>query len=134
MGYSAKEMQAWFSILILCGIVLGGMGSIRGVLVGTAILIALQEGLRDKVAGVPIPPEARFLVYGLLLIAFMRFRPRGFLPPMRRGRPLTEPEMATLRTQGDSLFTLGASETSTRRGALADAPDQDSATPGGPTS
>jgi branched-chain amino acid transport system permease protein len=67
--------------------------------VGTAILMSLGEVLRDFA-------EARFLVYGIVLIALMRFRPQGLLPPRRRGEPLTAEERAE-RFEGEcSLYSL----------------------------
>ncbi len=146
---SPKGLDIWQSILILSAVVLGGMGSIRGVLLGSAILFSLREVLREdlpvfgvilllaasiwsivgavlrvkKLAGkagiglivfgavqaaallifefnlgsaelaarwfgreawiadtMKVPPEAANLVFGLLLIFVMRFRPAGLLP------------------------------------------------------
>ncbi len=68
----------WESILILCLIVFGGMGSITGALVGALVLIPLTEILR-----IVLPPEfsnARYLVFGLLIVVMMRWRPAGLLP------------------------------------------------------
>jgi len=86
----------WESILILCLIVLGGMGSIAGVMLGAAILIPLTEVLRAGIgmlvewsghSGITwISPDvvnARYLVFGLLLVLMMRFRPDGLLPAIR---------------------------------------------------
>ena len=53
-------------------IVLGGMGSIPGTMLGAAILILLQETLRPF--GV-----LRYVIFGLILILMMRFRPSGLL-------------------------------------------------------
>ncbi len=86
---AAKGLDVWQSVLILCGVVLGGMGSIRGAAFGVGALMALGELLREDLGGVSVPPEARFLIYGLLLIVVMRFRPQGLLPPVRHGRPVT---------------------------------------------
>ena len=68
----------WESILILCLIVFGGMGSITGALVGALVLIPLTEILR-----IVLPPEfssARYLIFGLLIVVMMRWRPAGLLP------------------------------------------------------
>jgi branched-chain amino acid transport system permease protein len=105
---AVKALDVWQSILILCCIVLGGMGSIRGVAVGTVILMSLGELLREQVGGITIPPEARFLIYGVLLIAVMRFRPQGILPPVGRGRPLDEEEHAELAAGAAPLYALDA--------------------------
>ena len=71
----------WESILILCLIVFGGMGSISGALLGALILIPLTEILR-----IILPAEfisARYLLFGLLIVLMMRWRPAGLLPVER---------------------------------------------------
>jgi branched-chain amino acid transport system permease protein len=65
------------SINVLCLIVIGGMGSIPGVVLGALILMGLPELLREI-------QQFRLLVYGFLLIIMMRFRPEGFIPSTRR--------------------------------------------------
>jgi branched-chain amino acid transport system permease protein len=80
-----------FSILVsitaLAVVVLGGMGSIRGVIVGTMLLIGLP-GLLDEFE------EYRLLVYGAALITVMILRPQGLIPNVRRMRELHEEEVA----------------------------------------
>jgi branched-chain amino acid transport system permease protein len=61
------------SINVLSLIIVGGLGSIPGTVVGAAILVGLPELLREFA-------EFRFLMYGLLLIAMMLNRPEGFIP------------------------------------------------------
>ena len=71
----------WESILILCLIVLGGLGSILGTMLGAAVLIPLSEVLRAV-----LPQEffsGRYLIYGLILVLMMRWRPAGLLPFIR---------------------------------------------------
>jgi len=65
------------SINVLCLIVIGGMGSIPGVVLGSLILMGLPEVLREV-------QQYRLLAYGFLLIIMMRFRPMGFIPSARR--------------------------------------------------
>lgn len=75
---SPNMFRFWESILILCMIVLGGMGSIHGALVGAGFLVALSELLR-----VLLPPalvSGRYLLYGLILVIMMRYRPEGLFP------------------------------------------------------
>jgi len=67
------------SAIILCMVVLGGMGSIPGVVLGAIILAALPEKLRDF-------QDYRMLVFGLALVAMMVLRPQGLLPAVREGR------------------------------------------------
>ncbi len=67
------------SAIILCMVVLGGMGSIPGVVLGAIILAALPEKLRDF-------QDYRMLVFGLALVAMMVLRPQGLLPAVREVR------------------------------------------------
>jgi branched-chain amino acid transport system permease protein len=67
----------WESINILCVVVLGGMGSIVGVIVGAFILVLLPEYLRFL-------SEYRILVYGAVLVVMMVFRPGGIVETTRR--------------------------------------------------
>ena len=61
------------SINALSLIIVGGMGSIPGVLVGSFILVGMPELLREFA-------EYRLLMYGILLIIMMLVKPEGFLP------------------------------------------------------
>ncbi len=67
----------WESIIILCVVVLGGMGSILGVIVGAMILILLPEYLRAF-------SEYRMLIFGVILVMMMVFRPGGIISDIRR--------------------------------------------------
>ncbi|MCO5165897.1 MAG: hypothetical protein M9894_05960 [Planctomycetes bacterium] len=108
---TAKQFDIWMSILVVCCLVLGGMGSIRGAIAGAAMLMGLGELLRlasdeGAVGRLAIPPEARFLVYGLILVLLMRFRPQGLLPPREEGPPPSTEELAALRTAASPLYAL----------------------------
>ena len=59
-----------FSIEILVMVVLGGLGSITGAIVAAVILTLLNEKLRDV-------SQFRYLVYAIILISLMIFRPKG---------------------------------------------------------
>jgi len=67
----------WESIIILCIVVLGGMGSIIGVICGALILILLPEYLRAF-------SEYRLLIFGVVLVIMMVFRPGGIIPDIRK--------------------------------------------------
>jgi branched-chain amino acid transport system permease protein len=69
------------SINILCLIIVGGMGSIPGVIVGAFALVGLPELLREFA-------EYRLLVYGAALVAMMLLRPEGLWPDVKRRREL----------------------------------------------
>lgn len=65
------------SIFILSAIILGGTGNIRGSLVGVVFVLVLPELLRFLNIPDSIAPNARQMIYGLMLILLMRFRPQG---------------------------------------------------------
>lgn len=67
----------WESIIILCVVVLGGMGSVLGVIFGALALILLPEYLR-------VFSEYRLLVFGAILVVMMVFRPGGIVSQVRR--------------------------------------------------
>ena len=71
------------SITVLAIIILGGMGTIRGVIVGALILVGLPDALREF-------GEYRFLVYGAALVAMMILRPEGLFPSKTRRAELHE--------------------------------------------
>jgi len=70
---------------VLCLIIVGGMGSLPGVVVGALILVGLPELLREFA-------EFRLLMYGGLLIVMMLARPEGFWPSEIRKRELRTDE------------------------------------------
>ncbi|SEL55311.1 branched-chain amino acid ABC transporter permease [Nonomuraea pusilla] len=61
------------SALVLMAVVLGGMGSIPGVVVGAVVISLLPEFLRDLA-------DYRFFLFGVLLIVVMLVRPQGLWP------------------------------------------------------
>ncbi len=70
----------WESFFVLCMIVLGGLGNIWGVLLGAVVLVGLGEILRELLPALGLPENARFLIYGLIMVLMMRIRPAGLLP------------------------------------------------------
>jgi len=67
----------WESVNILCIVVLGGLGSIPGVILGALVLILLPEYFR-------VFSEYRMLIFGLALVIMMIFRPGGILQKVRK--------------------------------------------------
>ncbi|MDR2489128.1 MAG: branched-chain amino acid ABC transporter permease [Desulfovibrio sp.] len=65
------------SVIIFAIVILGGAGSITGVILGAFLLIGLQDVFRDF-------SSARMLIFGAAMIAMMVFRPQGLLPARRR--------------------------------------------------
>lgn len=80
MFLSPDMFKFWESFLVLCMVVLGGLGNIKGALVGAVILVCLGEVLREVLTSFGLPPETRFMAYGLIMVLIMRFKPAGFFP------------------------------------------------------
>ena len=91
---SPESFNLLESIMILCMIVLGGMGNLPGVILGAVLLTVLPEALRyigelERVLFgrvVVEPTDLRMLIFGLALVAMMILRPEGLLPSKRRAR------------------------------------------------
>lgn len=65
------------SILMLCMVLVGGVGNFRGPLVGALVLLLVPESLRflhmpDVIAG-----NVRLMIYGILIVVMMHVRPQG---------------------------------------------------------
>ncbi len=75
------SFQLIISINILALIIVGGMGSLPGVAVGSLVLIGLPEMLREF-------GEFRFLFYGLAIVAVMRVKPEGLWPSAAKRREI----------------------------------------------
>jgi branched-chain amino acid transport system permease protein len=73
------------SINVLVLIIIGGMGSLPGVVVGALILVGMPELLREFA-------EYRLLMYGALLVVMMLAKPEGFIPSAVRRRELSREE------------------------------------------
>jgi branched-chain amino acid transport system permease protein len=69
----AQSFGFLVSINVLALMIIGGMGSIPGVVVGALVLIGLPELLREFA-------DFRLLVYGAVLVVMMLFRPEGLAP------------------------------------------------------
>jgi branched-chain amino acid transport system permease protein len=72
------------SINILAMVILGGVGSLLGVIMGATIIVALPEIFREFAL-------YRLLVFGLMLMILMIFRPQGLLPVARQRAAKTTP-------------------------------------------
>jgi branched-chain amino acid transport system permease protein len=85
------NFNLFVSINVLCLIIIGGIGSIPGVIIGAAALIALPDFLRQF-------SDYRLLLYGLLLVVMMIARPEGFIPSRRRQLELHEEKLLSTHT------------------------------------
>lgn len=71
-----NSFTVWESVIILCVVVLGGMGSITGVIIGALIIILTPEYLRAF-------SEYRMLIFGAVMVVMMIFRPGGIIKKVR---------------------------------------------------
>ncbi|MDQ4088719.1 MAG: branched-chain amino acid ABC transporter permease, partial [Actinomycetota bacterium] len=102
---SPDNFPFFLSVLILSAVVLGGMGSIPGVILGAFMVGFIPEYLRDLTAGETLTrwlntltggdagtiTEYRVLLFGAALVVFMVFRPQGLLPSRQRAAELADP-------------------------------------------
>jgi len=72
------------SIFILSAIILGGLASNRGAVIGAIVLILLPEFLRFVGFPSDIAAQTRQAVYGLMLIVLMLYRPQGLMGEYKR--------------------------------------------------
>jgi branched-chain amino acid transport system permease protein len=100
------QFELLISILILAAVVLGGMGSAPGVIVGAFAIAFLPEYLRQAAAGRTLLrglnaltggnagdiTEYRLLLFGFVLVVMMIFRPQGLLPSRQRAAELLPEE------------------------------------------
>ena len=76
MIISPESFTFWESIVLFTIVILGGMGSIPGVIVGSAVMMVLPELLRDFM-------QYRMLFFGAAMVVMMVFRPQGLWPSKR---------------------------------------------------
>jgi len=75
---SPESFSFWESVVLFLIVILGGSGSIPGVIVGAGLVVGLPELFRRFAS-------ARMLVFGLMMMIMMIVRPQGLLP-LRRPR------------------------------------------------
>ena len=80
------------SILALCIVIVGGIGSMTGVIVGAIVMVGMNSillpliGLKLQQAGIGTtmsvylaPDNYKYMLFGLTLVLMMRFRPKGIV-------------------------------------------------------
>jgi branched-chain amino acid transport system permease protein len=76
-GFISPDSFTFYeSVLVLCMVVLGGLGNIAGAVTGAFLLIVVPEFLREFAL-------YRMLIFGAVMVAFMIFRPHGLLGSRR---------------------------------------------------
>jgi len=100
-GAFPSQFSFNISVFLLCMVILGGMGSIWGVVIAGAILSWLNvEGLanigtwlNDNIFPSSHQIEVakyQFGIYGVIIVLMMMFRPQGLIPEARRKREIEE--------------------------------------------
>jgi branched-chain amino acid transport system permease protein len=95
---NADQFQFSFSIFVLAMVILGGLGSIEGVVLGAIVLSFINNNLIPDVfndypskIGLDFDlTELSFGIFGFLLVIMMVLRPEGLIPERRRKIELTE--------------------------------------------
>lgn len=111
--YAAKQSAVFptdfnldVSVNVLALVIIGGMGNVRGILLGAILLIGLPEVLRDFSLNLGfiqlnnLGADYRLVIFGAALVAVMVLRPEGIMPSRRRAAEfkqieLIESELAT---------------------------------------
>ncbi|MCP4404297.1 MAG: branched-chain amino acid ABC transporter permease [bacterium] len=86
---SPESFSFWESVLMFVIVILGGAGSIPGMILGAFLVVGLPEAFRGFAS-------ARMLVFGGAMVLMMIFRNEGILPPRSRKFPIAE----TLKEEG----------------------------------
>jgi branched-chain amino acid transport system permease protein len=97
---NSNQFQFSFSILVLSMIILGGLGSVWGVVIGALALTFIDRKLPDILDPADIPgklglhgvgiADLKIGIFGFLLVIMMILRPQGLFPERRRKLELTE--------------------------------------------
>jgi branched-chain amino acid transport system permease protein len=109
---NADQFQFYFSILVLGMVILGGLGSIWGVVLGAIVLSFINNWLIPDVLN-DLPgdfgldfdmTQITFAIYGFLLVIMMILRPQGLLPERRRAEEMTHGD----EVSDETLYTARA--------------------------
>jgi branched-chain amino acid transport system permease protein len=113
---NADQFLFSFSIFVLAMVILGGLGSIWGVVLGAVVLSYINTSLiPDVLNNVPSKigldfdlTELSYGIFGFLLVIMMVLRPQGLLPERRRRVELTEGLGDTELGTGETLYEAQA--------------------------
>jgi branched-chain amino acid transport system permease protein len=103
------------SVLVLCMVILGGMGNIYGVILGAIMLQginfyllpqvnewvhAIGDALSSPLLSNADIPKYNFFLFGVLLVVMMLLRPEGIIPNRQRQEELREEDETLVETAG----------------------------------
>ncbi len=77
-----ESFTFWESVLVVSMIVLGGIGSISGVILGAVLISGIPQILQVVLGGDLI--SYRYLIFGIALVVIIIFRPQGLIPSKRQ--------------------------------------------------
>ncbi|HET6351265.1 MAG TPA: ABC transporter ATP-binding protein [Coriobacteriia bacterium] len=118
-GFVSPESFTFMeSVFVVSIVVIGGMGSIPGAIVGALFIQGIPEFIRGaaqagwlEVIGINLSAEAqsavsnyRYLVFGFLMVLMMAIRPQGIIPSKRRARELHPDDEKMLDESNETLF------------------------------
>jgi len=111
------------SITILVMVVLGGIGSVPGVVLGAAIIALMQYYLLDQMSSISHSigsaihvgfirdadfTQSEYLIFGLMLVLMMIFRPEGLIPSSRRRLELHPSDEGMRIEENQQLYDMRA--------------------------
>jgi branched-chain amino acid transport system permease protein len=106
------------SVFVVAMVVIGGMGSIPGAIVGALVIQGIPELIRGLAAQNVFPfslmppavvsliPNYRFLIFGLVMVIMMILRPQGIIPSQRRARELKPEDPNILAEENEDLYDV----------------------------
>lgn len=101
--YITPELfTVWESITVLLAVVLGGMGSIPGAILGAIMIKGIPEILRELLGSKFT--DYRILIFGILIVLIIIFMPQGLFPSERRKLELHPEDRKILLEEEESLF------------------------------
>jgi len=101
------------SVFVVCIVVLGGMGSIAGPVVGAVIIQGVPELIRGFAATgllrltaeqATLVSSYRYLIFGAMMVIMMAVRPQGFIPSKRRAMELKPEDEDILSEEDETLY------------------------------
>jgi branched-chain amino acid transport system permease protein len=87
---NSATFQLQFSILVLAGVVMGGSGNMAGAILGGALISYIPDRLRGVEIAGKDAYQYRYLLFGVIIILIMIFRPQGLIPSRRRALELKD--------------------------------------------
>ena len=118
-GFVSPESFTFMeSVFVVSIVVIGGMGSIPGAIVGALFIQGIPEFIRGaaqsgwlETFGITLTAEAqsavsnyRYLVFGLLMVLMMALRPQGIIPSKRRARELHPEDEGLADEMNETLY------------------------------